>query len=309
MQSFNQKFSQFRDREKTLLCIGLDPDKSKIPPAYTTLLAQDERGREFFSLKKRGDYQKKEVLSRPNHERASFSQDANPDCLASYHFLLDAIDHTASYALAYKLNLAFYESWHDNGIKLLLLIMQYIRENFPQHIIILDGKRGDIANTTQFYGDAYLPYCDAMTVNPYMGVEPLSAYFSHLNKALMILCLTSNPGAAQFQLHGNPPLYLHVAQQIAKLAEQTTMDLWLVVGATQQKKYLQTLRQSLPNMHFLLPGLGKEQGGSLAQCVQIFGKQALYHFGREILYPDCPFDELPEKRAEICKNLLNLLIF
>lgn len=199
-------------------------------------------------------------------------------------FLSDVITGTSNYAVAYKPNLAFFEAYGTKGWHLFDKIIQIIREKAPGALIIADAKRGDIGNTSSFYAKSFFEIfdCDAITVNPYMGLDTLEPYLNYANKGVIILGLTSNPGAQFLQAKTTPPLYELVARASHEL-NSTFGNVWLVVGATNEVNHIQKIRELSPDVPFLVPGIGA-QGGDLATILRISGINQLINASRSILY-------------------------
>lgn len=175
------------------------------------------------------------------------------------------IDATHDLAVAYKPNLAFYELHGSKGWKSLEKTIEYIPK---ECFIIADAKRGDIGNTSDYYAKTFfetLP-CDAVTVAPYMGEDSVSPFFNHPNKWVVLLALTSNKGALDFQFlkdeHGTP-FFEHVLKTAAGWS--TPEQLMFVVGATRAEA-IGEVRKIVPDHFFLVPGVGA-QGGSLQEVV------------------------------------------
>lgn len=168
------------------------------------------------------------------------------------------IQATADLCVSYKPNLAFYEQYGEKGWGILKETIQMIPDTC---FVIADAKRGDIGNTAGYYAKAIFNDlgADAITVAPYMGKDAITPFLEFEDKWTIVLGLTSNPGAADFQYHGTPPLY---EQVIKKCAEWGSPEqLMYVVGATRPED-LSTIREMVPNHFFLVPGVGA-QGGSL----------------------------------------------
>lgn len=218
----------------------------------------------------------------PEKIPASLKQEENP-VLAFNKAIIDA---TRKYAVAYKPNIAFYEALGSSGWETLIQTITYIGK---EHFIIADAKRGDIGNTTKYYAQAYFEKmdCDAITVSPYMGKDSVSPYFSYKDKWTVILGLTSNEGALDFQtqplLHNGEMLYQKV---IAKSSEWGTAENTMyVIGAT-RAEMLADVRAIVPDHFLLIPGVGA-QGGNLEDVVK-YGMNKdcglLVNASRSILY-------------------------
>ncbi len=174
------------------------------------------------------------------------------------------IDATAPFCIAYKPNLAFYESAGIAGMKALYKTCAYIRENYPGHIVIADAKRGDIGNTSKMYAHAVFDdlKADAITVAPYMGEDSVTPFLGHKGKWIILLALTSNPGSKDFQFSeatDGAPLWKRVILTSQKWASPEEM--MFVVGATQGAMF-EEIRKVAPKNFLLVPGVGA-QGGSL----------------------------------------------
>ena len=243
-QSFLHRFQAQRSAKRSVLCVGLDPDLAKIPPGY----------------------------------------DQASDSDRIFAFLDDVIAATADQAVAYKPNLAFYECLGAPGLVLFERVLRSIRDKAPGTLIVADAKRGDIGNTAERYAQAFFECfdCDAITLSPYMGLDTLEAFTAYADKAVIALCHTSNPGAPFFQEHGEPPLYLRVAEGVQQL-NQKTGNLWLVVGATRDSSSSARIRAVAPDVPFLIPGVGA-QGGDLAGALSAAGPDVLINAGRALLY-------------------------
>ena len=179
-------------------------------------------------------------------------------------FNREIIDATAEYAVCYKPNTAFYECYGAWGWQQLEMTVAYIKEQYPEIMVIADAKRGDIGNTAARYAKAFFDNmpCDAVTVAPYMGRDSVQPFLEYKDKWAVILGLTSNASAADFELVGN--LYKRV---ISKAMEWGTPDnLMFVAGAT-RPEMLSEIRTICPDNFFLVPGVGA-QGGSVEQVTK-----------------------------------------
>jgi orotidine-5'-phosphate decarboxylase len=184
------------------------------------------------------------------------------------------IDATQAYAVAYKPNLAFYESEGLAGWQALEKTVQYLCHNYPQQFLIADAKRGDIGNTGARYARAFFEKMDfdAVTVAPYMGKDSVSPFLNHSDKWAIILALTSNPGAADFQMklqheHSEKQadmLYERVLRTAASWGDRA--NTMFVVGAT-RPEYLTKVRAIVPDHFLLVPGVGA-QGGTVASVME-----------------------------------------
>lgn len=211
-------------RKKSFLCIGLDTDISKIP----------------VHLHKTID--------------------------PIFEFNKQIIDATKAYCVAYKPNTAFYESLGAAGWEVLERTINYIKETSTDSFIIADAKRGDIGNTSDMYARTFFDSmaCDAVTVAPYMGEDSVTPFLQYENKWVILLALTSNKGAFDFQTQKLASGVM-LCQQVLETSKHwgNTGNLMYVVGAT-KADFLKEIRKIVPDNFLLVPGLGA-QGGSLAE--------------------------------------------
>lgn len=183
-----------------------------------------------------------------------------------FEFNKEIIDATAPYCVAYKPNLAFYESLGVKGQEALEKTIQYLKANYPDQFIIADAKRGDIGNTSKLYARSFFEYLnvDAVTVAPYMGEDSVSPFLGYEGKWVILLALTSNKGSHDFQLTedcNGTPLFERVITTSQKWAGEDEM--MYVVGATQGRMF-EDIRKVAPKSFLLVPGVGA-QGGSLEE--------------------------------------------
>ena len=236
---------QIRDK-RSFLCVGLDPDIKKIPQCVIDECKADlEDGEEY------------------------------DDSLALMLFNQYIIDATAPYCVAYKPNLAFYESLGANGLVAYEETVSYIRENYPNHFIIADAKRGDIGNTSAMYARSFFEgssQVDALTVAPYMGEDSVTPFLGYKDKWVILLALTSNKGSHDFQLMQDANGE-RLFEKVLKTSQQwgTKDNMMYVVGATQGKMF-EDIRKIVPDHFLLVPGVGA-QGGSLEE-VCLYGMNA-----------------------------------
>ncbi len=179
------------------------------------------------------------------------------------------IDATAKYAVAYKPNLAFYESMGLEGWIALEETVKYIKANYPDQFIIADAKRGDIGNTSQMYARCFFEQMDvdAVTVAPYMGEDSVTPFLGYNGKWVILLALTSNKGSHDFQFITDSTgkrLFEHVIETSSKWASPE--EIMYVVGATQGKMF-EDIRKVAPGNFLLVPGVGA-QGGSLEEVAR-----------------------------------------
>lgn len=242
-------------KKQSFLCVGLDTDINKIP---------------------------------------EFLRSAEDPIFAFNKAIIDA---TAQYSVAYKPNIAFYECYGISGWKSLEKTVNYIKNKYPEIFLIADAKRGDIGNTSKMYAKAFLenlPF-DSVTIAPYMGEDSVSPFLTYEGKWAIILALTSNKGAFdfQFQESNGKALYEHVLETSQKWGNE--QNIMYVVGAT-KAEMLGNVRAIVPNHFLLVPGVGA-QGGSLEAVAQ-YGMNKdcglLVNSSRGIIYADTT-----EKFAEV----------
>ncbi|MBM6672629.1 orotidine-5'-phosphate decarboxylase [Marseilla massiliensis] len=176
------------------------------------------------------------------------------------------IDATAKYCIAYKPNLAFYECMGTKGLSAFERTVEYLKETYPDHLIIADAKRGDIGNTSAMYARTFFDGydIDALTVAPYMGEDSVTPFLEYENKWVILLALTSNKGSHDFQLTTDQDGERLFEKVIRKSQAWGTPDnMMYVVGATQGKMF-QDIRMLAPDHFLLVPGVGA-QGGSLQE--------------------------------------------
>jgi orotidine-5'-phosphate decarboxylase len=185
-----------------------------------------------------------------------------------FEFNKQIVDATAKYSVAYKPNLAFYESEGTAGLKALEDTVDYIRSKYPEIFIIADAKRGDIGNTSKLYARAFFEKMnfDAVTVAPYMGEDSVSPFLPYDGKWVILLALTSNKGSDDFQnfSNGNRRLFEEVLAKSQQWAGKEKM--MYVVGAT-KADMLADIRKIVPEHFLLVPGVGA-QGGSLEEVAR-----------------------------------------
>ena len=249
--------------KRSFLCIGLDTDIQKIPK---------------FLLK---------------------SEDP------IFEFNKKIIDATNSYCVAYKPNIAFYESLGINGWKALEKTINYINSSYPEIFTIADAKRGDIGNTSSMYAKAYFETLsfDSITINPYMGKDSVEPFLKYKNKHTILLALTSNVGAFDFQTKNIVDNSNKLYEEVIKTSTswKNSNQLMYVVGAT-KASYLKEIRNIVPNSFLLIPGVGA-QGGDLKEvCDNGLNNEVglLINSSRSIIYAsnDTNFDIDAAKNAQ-----------
>ena len=182
-----------------------------------------------------------------------------------FEFNQRIIKATADLAVAYKPNLAFYESLGAAGLMSLEMTINYIRSNFPEIFIIADAKRGDIGNTSKMYAGTFFRHYDfdAVTVAPYMGIDSVKPFLEYPDKWAILLALTSNEGADDFQFQRLSGKRQYLFQKVLQTSKDwgSLDNLMFVVGAT-KAEWLKKVRKIVPDHFLLIPGVGA-QGGSL----------------------------------------------
>jgi orotidine-5'-phosphate decarboxylase len=200
-----------------------------------------------------------------------------------YQFCKNLIDVTHDLSLAYKFNLAFFEIWGAPGWQIL---GRLLAELPPDVMTIGDAKRGDIGNSSRFYVQALFDTMgfNAATVSPYLGSESYAPFCASENHGAFVLCVTSNPSSLEIQEHGQPPLYLKVAEKVQEM--NRLRNLGLVMGATKPEQ-LTEIRQRFPSLPFLIPGIGK-QGGTAALALEVCRAcgTGLINVSRSISFPE-----------------------
>lgn len=249
-------------QKKSFLCIGLDPDLDKLPKA---LLASEDPIFEF-----------------------------NKAIIQATHDL----------CVAYKPNMAFYEAYGIKGWQALEKTIQYLNTHHPEHFTIADAKRGDIGNTASKYAKAFLETYnfDSITVAPYMGIDSVEPFLAIPDKHTILLALTSNEGAFNFQTQvcHNEPLYQTVIKQA--ITWKNANQLMFVIGAT-KASYLTEIRKIIPDHFLLIPGVGA-QGGSLQEVCKYGLNQnvgLLINASRAIIYASNSTDFAQKAREEALK--------
>jgi len=253
-------------KKQSFLCIGLDVDLSKIPPH---LLELEDPIFEF----------NKEIIQ------------------ATHHL-----------CVAYKPNTAFYEAHGLKGWRSLEKTINYLNTNHPEIFTIADAKRGDIGNTSSMYAKAFFEDLafDSITVAPYMGKDSIEPFLEFSNKHTIMLALTSNSGAYDFQtmttINGQP-LYKSVLESSKNW--KNSENLMYVAGAT-KATYFSEIRNIVPDSFLLVPGVGA-QGGSLAEVCK-YGMNAqvglLVNSSRGVIYAsqDIDFASHAAQKAQVLQS-------
>ncbi|MDO9581378.1 MAG: orotidine-5'-phosphate decarboxylase [Bacteroidales bacterium] len=220
-----------------------------------------------------------------------------------FEFNKRIIDATHQYAVAYKPNIAFYECYGVKGWTSLESTVRYIKINYPDLFVIADAKRGDIGNTSKMYAKTFLenlPF-DAITVAPYMGEDSITPFLSYNDKWVVLLALTSNKGADDFQYHDEDGIKLFERVLSVSQTWGTINNMMYVVGATRAET-LRDIRKIVPDHFLLVPGVGA-QGGSLEDVAR-FGMNdkcgLLVNSSRGIIFADNTenFDKVAGEKAK-----------
>lgn len=217
------------------------------------------------------------------------------------------IDATADYCVAYKPNLAFYEAFGVKGLMAFEKTVKYLKENYPNHFIVADAKRGDIGNTSAMYARTFFEEydVDSLTVAPYMGEDSVTPFLGYDGKWVIVLALTSNKGSHDFQLTEDKDgerLFEKVLKTSAYWGNKDNM--MYVVGATQGKMF-EDIRRIVPDHFLLVPGVGA-QGGSLEEvCKYGMSKECglLVNSSRGIIYA-ANDETFAQTAAEKAKELM-----
>lgn len=242
-----------------------------------------------------------------------------PACLrddkdAIFTFNKAIIDATADLCIAYKPNLAFYESLGLVGWEAFEKTVQYIRTHYPDQLIIADAKRGDIGNTSEMYARSFFEHLDihAVTVAPYMGEDSVKPFLGYEGHWVILLGLTSNKGSHDFQLTADAEGE-RLFERVLRISQTwgNTDNMMYVVGATQGKLF-EDVRRIVPNHFLLVPGIGA-QGGSLEEVAH-YGMNnmcgLIVNSSRQIIYAgnDEHFAEAARQQAEsVQKEMYRLL--
>jgi len=262
MSEVLRKFNQRADAAQSLLCVGLDVDFARIPERFKT---------------------------------EKFPQ---------FEFGKWIIDQTAEFAASFKPNTAFYEARGAQGWAELKMTADYLRANHPEIVTVCDAKRADIGNTNQGYVASIFDELgfDAVTLHPYLGREALEPFLARKDKACIVLCRTSNPGAGEFQdlRADSKPLWQSVAEKVS-CEWNANGNCMLVVGATYPDE-MRVVREIAPEMTLLVPGVGA-QGGDVAAVVSAgldsAGKGLMISASRSILFSADPAAAARGHRDEI----------
>ncbi len=228
-----------------------------------------------------------------------------------YEFNKKIADATHKYAVAFKTNIAFYESLGSGGWWSLEKTVEYIRKKYPDIFLIADAKRGDIGNTSKKYAVAWFVNYgfDAITVSPYMGEDSVRPFLEYRDKWTILLAVTSNPGSADFQMNRDSDSGLYLFEKVIRESSSWghSDNLMFVVGAT-NPELLKRVRGIVPDHFLLVPGIGA-QGGSLPDVVGYgMNEQCglLVSSSRAIIHAD-ETDEFDRVAGVKAKNIRNEL--
>ena len=256
--------------KKSFLCIGLDVDLAKIPQH---LLSEED---------------------------------------PVFVFNKAIIDATHQFAVAYKPNIAFYEAQGIKGWQALEKTINYLNEHHPGIFTIADAKRGDIGNTSGMYAKAFFEDLnfDSVTVAPYMGRDSVEPFLEYENKHTILLALTSNEGAYDFQTKSVEGEELYKKVLKTSKSWKNSQNLMYVVGAT-KTEFLKEIRQIIPESFLLVPGVGA-QGGSLKEVCE-FGRNRhgglLINASRAVIYASNGSDFAEAAAAEAAKLQLEMAVY
>lgn len=261
-------------KKKSFLCVGLDSDIEKIPDLL---------------------HREKDPVFRFNKE---------------------IVDATNEYVIAYKPNIAFYESRGAEGWRSLENTVDYIRSQYPEIFLIADAKRGDIGNTSKMYAKTFFEHLDfdAITVTPYMGEDSVSPFLEYTDKWVILLALTSNYGAEDFQFTIDREDHSRLFEKVIRRSSEwgTDNNMMYVVGAT-KAEMLSDIRKIIPDHFLLVPGIGA-QGGSLKEIAEygINSKCGLIvNSSRRIIFADKSrkFAQKAGEKAKIVKDEMSTILF
>ena len=255
--------------KKSFLCIGLDIDLDKIPPHLLTF----------------------------------------EDPIFEFNKAIIVATHDV--CVSYKPNIAFYEAYGINGWLSLQKTINYINKNYPEIFTIADAKRGDIGNTSARYAKAFFEDLnfDAITVAPYMGKDSVEPFLAFKNKHTILLVLTSNEGAFDFQTKNATGQTLYKSVLKTSKTWNNAENLMYVVGATKADFFIE-IRKIIPSSFILVPGVGA-QGGSLTEvCKYGLNNQVglLINSSRAIIYASNKLDFADKAREEALKIQIEMEI-
>ncbi|MGB5990400.1 MAG: orotidine-5'-phosphate decarboxylase [Marinifilaceae bacterium] len=232
-----------------------------------------------------------------------------------FEFNKAIVDATEKYTIAYKPNIAFYESLGVKGWIALEKTVNYIKEKYPEQFLIADAKRGDIGNTSSMYAKAFLETMnfDSITVAPYMGEDSVTPFLGYKNKWVILLALTSNKGAFDLQFFKSEEEGKHLYEKVLEKSQEwgDENNMMYVVGAT-KAEMLKGIRDIVPNHFLLVPGVGA-QGGSLKEVAK-YGMNShcglIVNSSRGIIYAcqDESFAEVAGREAKKLQQEMEALL-
>ena len=269
-----RKFDKRADAINSLLCVGLDSKYESLPDEFSSKGGSASGGK------------------RTEHPQFEFNK--------------HIISETHAFAAAYKLNIAFYEARGSEGYAELKMTLDFLRREHPDIMTICDCKRGDTGNTNESYAQSLFDWFgfDAVTLNPYMGREPLEPFLERTDKISMILCRTSNPGAGEIQdlIIEEKPLWHHIAEKVVSEWNKNG-NCMLVVGATYPDE-MKEIRNIAGDMTFLVPGIGAQDGNIEAVMRSGLNRESkglIINSSRGIIFAEYPAEEARRLRDSINK--------
>ncbi len=279
-------------KKQSFLCVGLDTDIQKIPSHLRKI---PSHLKEIPSLLKKN----------PSNLKGSATGKSSSSPVLDFNRAI--VDATHDLAIAYKPNLAFYESRGAAGWEDLARTVEYIRSVDPDIFLIADAKRGDIGNTASMYARTFFEEMDfdAVTISPYMGKDSVEPFLEYEGKWVIVLGLTSNKGADDFQFLSLAENGRHLYEEvISKAAAWAGSDrIMFVVGAT-RPELIAGIRRIIPDHFLLVPGVGA-QGGSLKEVAKAGMNNncgLIVNSSRSILYAE----DSPDFAKKARENALQL---
>ncbi len=270
--NFTDKLSKAIASAESTLCVGLDPVPENLPKP----------------IKEAFEGEEKQILE----------------------FCRRVIEATKQHACAFKPNTAFFEALGSSGWAVLEEVADMVPSN---RVLIMDAKRGDIGNTAARYKQAFFDrmHADAITLNPLMGMETLGPFLDDPQKAVFVLAMTSNRGAAdllQRRFEGRMSLGEYIAEELAKKMNKSSSHLGLVTGAT-QTEWIAPVIEAFPEAHLLIPGIGK-QGGDIQELSNVLKNHKglpVINSSRSIIYAGGDSEEWMELVAEKAQSMKETL--
>lgn len=272
MATFTERVRAAAEQQTSLVCVGLDPDFSRFPSHIRELGTRD----------------------------------------AIIRFNAAIIDATKDLVCAYKPNLAFYLAYGLAGMEALIETRKLIPSSIPA---ILDCKAGDVGSTAAAYAKGFFDELgfDAVTVNPFLGEDSLAPFLAYPDRGVIVLCKTSNPGSGEWQDlnvgDAGGPLFLKLAERIARWDSDYPASVGLVVGATYPDQLAQ-VRQRCPALPILLPGIGAQAGdleAAVSAGLDTQGGGLIVTSSRAIIYAGSggDFDQRARMAAENLRDEVN----